>query len=142
MAYKASLLTRLSFLLEHIVEISLFAAFPPKTRLFDIVILTPFPHSSTLLLQVCALFLVEERFRSWAYRVPVSWMTKQGSTHGDDTASLLAVEYMIPKAALSVVILGIGLLGAAGTPLQTLHLTAVVIWSALRQFRVFEKGLN
>ncbi len=142
MAYQPSLPTQLSFLLEHIVEISLFAAFPPQTRLFDIVILTPFPHPSTLLLQVSALLLIEERFRGWAYRVPVSWMTKQGSTHGDDAASLLAVEYMIPKAALSLVMLGIGLLGAAGVPLQPLHLAAVVVWTALRQFRVFKKGRN
>lgn len=142
MGYKTSLLTKLSFLLEHVAEISLFAAFPPKTRLFDIVILTPFPHPSTLLLQVCALLLVEEGFRSWAHRVPASWMTMKGSVHGDDTASLLAVEYIIPKGALSLVMLGIGLLRAIGVPLPTLHLAAVVAWTTLRQFRVFEKGLD
>lgn len=66
----------------------------------------------------------------------------KGSVHADDTASLLAVEYIIPKGALSLVILGFGLLRAIGVPLPTLHLAAVVAWTALRQFRVFEKGLD
>jgi len=46
---------------------------------------------------------------------------------------------MIAKAALSLVMLAIGVSGAAGAPLQTLHLAAVVIWTALRQFRILEK---
>ena len=54
-------------------------------------------------------------------------MTKQRSTHGDDAASLLAVEYMIPKAALSLVMLAIGLLNTAGAPLLSLHLAAAII---------------
>lgn len=66
----------------------------------------------------------------------------KASVHGDDTASLLAVEYIIPKGALSLVMLGIGLLRAIGVPLPTLHLAAVVVWTALRQFRVFEKGMD
>lgn len=56
----------------------------------------------------------------------------KGLVHGDDTASLLAVEYIIPKGALSLVMLGIGLLRAIGVPLPTLHLAAVVAWTALR----------
>ena len=135
-------LTRLSFLVEHVVELCLFAAFPPTTRFFGIAVLKPFPHSTTLLFQICALLLVEEGFRSWAFRVPVSWLTNQGSAHTGDAASLLAVEYMIPKATLSLMMMAVGLLNAAGASLQPLHLAAVVIWTALRQFRIFEKGLD
>lgn len=58
----------------------------------------------------------------------------------DDKASLLAVEYMIPKAALTLVMLVSGLLSAVGAPLSRSHLAAVVLWTAVRQFRVFGKG--
>ena len=93
-------------------------------------------------MQVCALLLVEEGFRSWAFRVPISWMANQGSTRADDTASVVAVEYMIPKAALSLVMMAVGLLETVGASLQPLHLAAVVVWTALRQFRIFEKGMD
>ena len=141
-SHKAGYLTRLSFHAEHVLQISLFAAFPPKSRLLDIAFITPLPHATELLLQAGALLLVEETFRSWAYRVPVSWMTKPGSTYRSDRASQLAIEYMIPKAALSLVMLAIGVSQAVGARLQTLHLAAVVVWSALRQFRILKKGWN
>lgn len=126
---KQTPLVQLSLLTEHIIGISLFGAFPPrKTRFFDIVTFTPFPHSTELLSQVYALGIVEGVSGSWAYRVPASWMmTKQ---HEDDVALLPAIEYMIPRATLSLFTLVSWILSVGAAPVGRLHLA--LWWDGLQ----------
>ncbi len=124
---QASVYVRHSFLVEHIIEISLFAAFPPKARFFDIVVFSPFPCAAELLFQISLLMLVEESYRSWIHSVPPTWMMKQNSLQEEDAASLLAAEYMIPKAALPSVVFALKVLEATAMPVQALHLVAIVV---------------
>ena len=126
-----------SFMVEHVLEISLFAAFPPRSRLIDIKVMTPLPHFIALSSQIIALQAAEESFRIWAQAGPMAWMMRQEARQADDSASILAVEYIIPKAALTLVMTGIGTLRVLGLPVEALHISAIMYWTASRQFWLF-----
>lgn len=140
--YKGDAATRLFFLADQVVELSLLAAFPPTTPFFDLVVLSPFPTSWELLLQVCILLVAEECIRLWAYKVAINCVSKQAMGQEGDMASVLAVEYLIPKAILPFIMLMLGVSRAVGVRQRVIHLAVFVCWTALRQFRMFERGLD
>ncbi|KAI4182978.1 MAG: hypothetical protein LQ348_004766 [Seirophora lacunosa] len=140
--YKGGVGSRLFLLAEQVVELGLLATFPPKTPFLDLVIVSPFPTSRDLLIQVCILLLAEECVRIWAYKIVASLMSKQDDDHEGDTASVLAAECLIPKAIPPFSMVMLGVPRATGVRQRVIHLAVLVCWTAPRQFHVFERGLD
>lgn len=140
--YKGDAVARIFFLADQVAELGLLAAFPPTAPFFDLVVLSPFPASRELLLQVCVLLVAEECIRLWAYKVAANWMSKQDVSPEGDMASVLAVEYLIPKATLPLIMLMLGVSRALWARQPVIHLAVFVCWIAVRQFRMFERGLD
>ncbi|KAL8923565.1 MAG: hypothetical protein Q9208_004512 [Pyrenodesmia sp. 3 TL-2023] len=140
--YKGDAVTRVLLLADQVVELGLLATFPPKTPFFDLVVLSPFPSARELLLQVCILLGTEECVRVWAYKTATKWMSKQDASQEGDVASVLAVEYLIAKAVLPFFMVRLGVSRAVDGRVRAIHLVVFVCWIALRQFRVFGRGLD
>lgn len=140
--YKGGVGSRFFLLAEQVIELGLLATFPPKTPFLDLVVVSPFPTPRDLLVQVCILLVAEECVRIWAYEVVTSRMSQPDADHEGDTAAVLAAECLIPKAVPPFAMLMLGVPTAAGVRQHVIHLAVFVCWTALRQFRVFERGLD
>lgn len=62
----------------------------------------------------------------------------RGGRYAEDAASVLAAEYMIPKATLGLGMLELGAASLSNMSCTALHFSAVVMWTGIRQLRVFE----
>lgn len=86
-------------------------------------------------MQTFLLLVTENRFRAWIYGISTTWTPGYSKHHDNDVAAILAAEYMVPKATICLAMLVIGAASFVGLPARTLHFTAVVIWTGLRQVR-------
>ena len=133
-----SVFVDISFRFELAVILSLFAEWSLAGDFFNLVLFKPFPSTAGLLSQVCLLLLTEELFRGWMYKFPATWTPMRGGRYAEDAASVLAAEYMIPKATLGLGMLELGAASLSNMSCTALHFSAVVMWTGIRQLRVFE----
>ncbi|KAL8834358.1 MAG: hypothetical protein Q9176_007541 [Flavoplaca citrina] len=131
-------LTYSVFQLEHALILSLFAEFVLATKFFNLILFQPFPTIAQILLQIGLLLIAEELFRVWVYKALADWAPAPARRSEPDVAVVLPAEYVIPKATIGLVMLEICAVSYLGVPLPSLHFTAILTWTGLRQWGVFK----